>query len=233
MQIAASERVGPQRSFPFSMSRAGDVALSLFWTAQGLSSVRRAFLAAGEQDWLAATHVSIVAAILFLTATLFLLRGPAVARSGGIAPKVVAIVGTWAIIPLTALPLTWRPDWLLAGVTAGLIATYVFVFWALFTLRRSLSIFPEARDLVRHGPYELVRHPLYAAHIASYTLIALPRFGVAALVIAALGIAGEVLRARNEERVLGDAFADYAAYAAVTPRFMPRFGLGGLRRAQS
>ncbi len=233
MQIAASERVGPPRSLPFSMSRAGDVALFLFWTAQGLSSTRRAFLAAGQQDWLAAAHVSIVAAILFLTATLFLLRGPAVARGGGLAPKLVAIVGTWAIIPLTALPLTWRPDWLLAGVTGGLIATYVFVFWALFTLRRSLSIFPEARELIQHGPYGLVRHPLYAAHIASYTLIALPRLGVAALAIAAIGIAAEVLRARNEERVLGDAFANYAAYASVTPRFMPRLGFRDLRRLQS
>ena len=51
---------------------------------------------------------------------------------------------------------------------------------------------------------------------------ALPRFGHAALALAVLGIAGEVLRARNEERVLSNAFADYAAYAATTPRFLPR-----------
>ena len=55
-------------------------------------------------------------------------------------------------------------------------------------------------------------------------LIALPRFGPAALALAALGIAGEMLRARNEERVLSATFADYAAYAATTPRFLPRVG---------
>ena len=45
----------------------------------------------------------------------------------------------------------------------------------------------------------------------------------AALALAAIGIAGEVLRARNEERVLSVAFPAYAAYAEQTPRFVPRF----------
>ena len=66
------------------------------------------------------------------------------------------------------------------------------------------------------------RHPLYTAHIASYTLICLPRLGVAAVIIAAIGITGEILRARNEERVLSEAFTDYADYAATPPRFLPR-----------
>ena len=223
MEITTNaERRNSRLSLPFSANRAGDIALFLFWTTQGVASARRAIRAGERHDLLATTHLAIVAVILFVSAALFLLRRPAVARGRGLAPKLVAIVGTWSIIPLTALPLSWRPDWLLAGTTGGLIASYAFVLWALFTLRRSLSIFPEARQLVRHGPYALVRHPLYTAHIVSYMLIALPRFSLAALALAAIGITGEVLRARNEERVLGAAFPDYAAYAAATPRFLPR-----------
>jgi protein-S-isoprenylcysteine O-methyltransferase Ste14 len=103
-----------------------------------------------------------------------------------------------------------------------MIAAYLFVLWALLTLRRNFSILPESRNLVRHGPYALVRHPLYAAYILTYLLVALPRFGPAALALAALGIAGEMWRARNEERVLAASFPEYAAYAAATPRFVPK-----------
>ena len=202
--------------------RAGDVALFLFWAMQGGLVGRRAIRLAERHDLLATAHLAMVAAVLFASATLFLLRRPAVTRGGAIGPKVVALVGTWTIIPLAALPLTWRPDWLLAGSTGGLVAAYAFVLWALLTLRRNLSIFPEARHLVRHGPYGLVRHPLYSAHVVTYALIALPRFGAAALVLVAIGITGEVLRARNEENVLRAAFPDYDGYAAHTPRFIPR-----------
>jgi protein-S-isoprenylcysteine O-methyltransferase Ste14 len=214
--------VKPVRLPTISVARLGDLALFLIWSFQGTTCVVRAVHHGAASDWLAAAHVTTVAAIVYLSAVLFLLRGPAVRGDSRLAPRLVALVGTWSIIPLTALPLSWRPDWLLTSVTVGLIATYGFVFWALLTLRRNLSIFPEARNLVRHGPYALVRHPLYTAHIVSYALICLPRLSGAAVIIAAIGITGEILRARNEERVLSEAFTDYAAYSATTPRFLPR-----------
>lgn len=205
-----------------SVARLGDIALFLFWAVQGTATIVRAVRHAGSEDWLAAAHVSTVAIILLVSASLFLLRGRPVTGDMRLSARLVALVGTWSIIPLTALPLSWRPDWLLTSVTLGLIGAYAFVLWALLTLRRNLSIFPEARQLVRHGPYALVRHPLYLAHIVCYILICLPRLSVWAVLIAALGIAGELLRARNEERVLDRAFPDYAGYSAVTPRFVPR-----------
>jgi protein-S-isoprenylcysteine O-methyltransferase Ste14 len=214
--------VKPVRLPNISAARFGDVVLFLFWSAQGTGSLVRAVRHGRDADWLAAAHVATVATILFVSAALFLLRGPAAAGDMRPWPRLIALLGTWSIIPLTALPLTWRPDWLLTGATVAMIAVYGFVLWALLTLRRNLSIFPEARNLVRHGPYALVRHPLYAAHIVSYALICLPRLGIAAVIIAAAGITGEILRSRNEERVLGQAFPDYAGYAATTPRFLPR-----------
>ena len=223
--------VGVGSQFNGLWARKGDAALFLFWSFQGTLSMNRSVRLVRSGDSLAAIHVTTVAVILFVTAALFLLRGRPARSDNRAGSRLVALVGTWSIIPLTALPLTWRPDWLLSCVTIGLIAAYAFVLWSLLTLRRNLSIFPEARVLVRHGPYALVRHPLYSAHIACYVLICLPRLGAIAVVVAAIGIAGEVMRARNEERILGLTFPEYAGYAETTPRFLP--GLASVRGAQA
>jgi protein-S-isoprenylcysteine O-methyltransferase Ste14 len=228
--VHAASKVGTNLPANVLWSRVGDVALFLAWTGQGTLTATRAVRFARNGDALGAVHVSSVATILFVSAALFLVSGRSRQGASGVGPKLVALVGTWSIIALAALPMTWRPDWLLTAATAGLTAAYGFVLWALLTLRRNLSIFPEARQLVRHGPYGLVRHPLYAAHIACYVLIAMPRLGVAAVVIAVLGIAGEVMRARNEEQVLGAAFPEYAEYASATPRFVPRPTSRSVRR---
>ena len=218
-------KVGARRGLlarPLAAHRAGDVALFLVWAVFAAGQVTRMFDEARDGDLLATIHRGTVATVFCVNAVLFLLRGPAGSRGAGLQPRLIAFAGTWMILPLAWLPLTWRPDWLLLTTTVGLTGLYAFAIWALLTLRRNFSIFPEARRLVRHGPYALVRHPLYAIYIGAYVLVALPRFGPAALVLAALGIVGEMLRAQNEERVLRGAFPEYAAYAEVTPRFWPR-----------
>lgn len=217
----------------FNWARVGDVAMFAFWSVQGALTTTRAIQRFRNDDLLAGLHVSTVAVILFISAALFLLRGPAAKRSQGLWPKVVAAVGTWSIIGLTALPLTWRPDSILLVTTVGIVAAYGWVVWALLTLRRNLSIFPEARNLVRRGPYRLVRHPLYSAHIFCYVLIAVPRLSLWAVLIAVLGIAAEYKRALNEERLLSSVFPDYAEYARLTPRFLPRAPMLSRQNIQS
>jgi protein-S-isoprenylcysteine O-methyltransferase Ste14 len=213
------------RATTMPLSRSGDVALFLLWTAQAAANAKRAVHFARSGEVLSAVHVSTVVVIMLAMGSLFLIRGRPTGSASGIGAKFVALIGTWSIVALALLPLTWQPDWLLTGTTLGLIAAYAFVFWALLILRRSFSIFAEARQLVRHGPYRLVRHPLYLAHITCYVLICLPRISPAAVALAILGIGGDVLRARNEERTLSSAFPEYAAYAERTPRFVPRLRL--------
>ncbi len=96
----------------------------------------------------------------------------------------------------------------------------------MIALRRSFSVFPEARALVVRGPYGHVRHPLYSVYIVSYLLVALPRFGIPAILVASLGIAAQVMRSKREEEVLRSAFPEYDDYAARVPAFFPQ-----LRRA--
>ena len=124
---------------------------------------------------------------------------------------------------LILLPLTMTSNWVLTITTAGLAVTHIAVFWALLTLRRSFSVFPEARALVRTGPYAVVRHPLYAIYFAMYICFLVPRLGLWAILITLVGITCEVIRSRDEEAVLRTAFPEYEEYAAVTPRFCPGF----------
>jgi protein-S-isoprenylcysteine O-methyltransferase Ste14 len=223
MEVSArSVIVKPAVGRDLPLHRVGDVALFLIWIAFAVSGATGALGEVRDGHLLAATHQVMVAAVFLVNATLFLLRGPAVRRSNRLDQAAVALVGSWTIAPLSMLPFTWHPDWLLGLTSLGMIGAYAFVLWALFTLRRSFSIIPEARKLVRHGPYALVRHPLYAAYITTYVLIAVPRLGPWALLLVTVGIGAEVLRARNEERLLAASFIDYADYAATTPRFVPR-----------
>jgi protein-S-isoprenylcysteine O-methyltransferase Ste14 len=203
----------------------------MLWATFAALNLFHAVHQARQHHYLTSAYLLMVAIVLAFDAVLFILRGPAVARHAGLWPQLVAIVATWIVIPLTAMRLTWTPNWLLAATTCGLIALYGFVFWALLTLRRSFSITPEARKLVQRGPYALVRHPLYAAYIPLLILLGLPRFSFATVAIVAIGISGLVARTRYEEAVLRSVFSEYASYAAVTPRFFP--SLMGRRRSRS
>jgi protein-S-isoprenylcysteine O-methyltransferase Ste14 len=86
----------------------------------------------------------------------------------------------------------------------------------------------EATRLVRTGIYARMRHPLYT----SVMLLALGwallwQSGSSALAALAL-IPFFRAKAKREERWLRAAYAEYAEYEAVVPRFIPR-GWGRLR----
>ena len=217
----------PSQRLPLllSMSRWGDVGLASVWTLMSLAGVATTVRRAGEVGWLTTTHQAVSTMILILSAVLFAVRRPALSKSATWRSRFAAIVGTWMMPLLILLPLTRTAGAILTLSTIALIATQIIAFWALFTLRRSFSVFPEARALIRTGPYALVRHPLYAIYFAMYTMFLLPRLSILAVVITALGLACEIWRAHEEEAVLGAAFPEYSEYAATTPRFVPRLHL--------
>lgn len=222
MTPARATKTAPFSNSRLSLYRLGDFALAFAFAIFTAARVLAVVSSWQHGDHLEALNHASTGIFLAISALLFLWRGPAIARAGSLLPKVVALAGTWTVVPLIWQPIVWHADAVLLFSSVALLLVNLFVIWAVWTLRRSLSIFPEARQLVRRGPYGFVRHPLYAAHMLSYSLILLPRFAPLAILLAAVGIGCELWRARNEESVLRSAFPAYDAYAAATPRFVPR-----------
>jgi protein-S-isoprenylcysteine O-methyltransferase Ste14 len=84
-------------------------------------------------------------------------------------------------------------------------------------LGAAFSVKPEARHLVATGLYARTRHPIYLFGTGAFLLILLAMQGWPGLVIWAILIPIQVVRARREERVLAQAYgAEYGAYRAST-----------------
>jgi protein-S-isoprenylcysteine O-methyltransferase Ste14 len=102
---------------------------------------------------------------------------------------------------------------LLPDVITALVSTIAVcvVISGKFTLGRSFGLAPANRGVVARGPYQIVRHPIYAGYLISHLafLAAHPRpWNVAVLLIADTAL---VIRALYEERVLSHD-AQYRAY---------------------
>lgn len=202
-------------------SRAGDVGLCILLCLFATIQILNTFQAIREGVAVLAIHQALVCIASLIMAGLPLIRGHAVAKGEKWGPKIVAIVGSFIIIPIGLLPMTWQSNWILESSSVGLAIAEIWVIWSLVTLRRSFSIFPEARRLVTHGPYGIVRHPLYLSYFLIYVLVLVPRFSVWSLSLVALAIVAETSRSRNEERILRTTFPEYESYAQRVRAFVP------------
>jgi protein-S-isoprenylcysteine O-methyltransferase Ste14 len=106
-------------------------------------------------------------------------------------------------------------------VAAGL----VFMVWARRTLGRNWSgrvTLKENHELIRGGPYRLVRHPIYTGLLLALlgTAIAFAQWrDVIALGLITLAV---LRKMRVEERFMAESFpADYARYRAEVPALIP------------
>ncbi len=90
-------------------------------------------------------------------------------------------------------------------------------FLARWQLGAAFSVQPEARHLVATGLYARIRHPIYVFGTSAFLLVLLALQGWPGLVIWAILIPIQLLRAAREERVLAEAFgAEYEAYRRST-----------------
>jgi len=149
-------------------------------------------------------------------------------RAIGIALVVVqlALLAAVALLPWTD-PL-WQRDavvYALAGVLA--LAGLVVAVLGVLGLGRSLTANPvplDSSELVTGGLYGLVRHPIYSGLMLGALGVALAgatwwHLGVwLALVVLLMS------KARWEERMLVERYADYADYALRVGRFIPGIG---------
>jgi len=173
---------------------------------------------AGALRWIG---TALVAAFYAVIIWAYLRRGPARATSPSVTAHVAAITAT--LIPFT-FPLLNS-----ATVTTGrmLVANVLLVtgtswaVWSLLSLGRNLSVIAQAREVVEHGPYRWVRHPLYTGEIVSSLGLAITAGTTTAVAVWITLVALQVYRARSEEHVLLGALPTYAAYRTRTAALLP------------
>jgi protein-S-isoprenylcysteine O-methyltransferase Ste14 len=115
-----------------------------------------------------------------------------------------------------------------ALATAAVILSYAglaVALWARTSLGRNWSAIPELKqghELVTHGPYAVVRHPIYTGLLSMFAGIALlwdTPAGLLLLLVAAIGIQ---LKLSREEKLLAGEFPEqWPAYQARTKRVLP------------
>ena len=117
------------------------------------------------------------------------------------------------------IPLFWAGLALMAGGLA-------LRFWAIRVLARFFTVdvnIQEGHELIRSGPYRLLRHPSYTGSLMTFLGFGLALGNVwSLLVLLAPVIFAFVWRMRVEERVLAEAFpTQYSDYARQTKRLIP------------
>lgn len=152
--------------------------------------------------------------------------GPAV-RDVWIARSLVAgqfaLLGALVLVPARR---DWPvPRWLDVATALGVAAGLLTMAVGGTALGRGLTATPLPNRHARlrtGGLYRWVRHPIYTGLLLLAGSITVrsgsaPRAGVFLALLALITV-----KARWEEGHLTRRFADYPAYAAVTPRFVPR-----------
>jgi protein-S-isoprenylcysteine O-methyltransferase Ste14 len=208
-------------------------ALLLAWfglgLTHGLPALGQEILAARAQPDLPSVVDAVAhAASLLLAALWFVLvafRRAALATSTRCLPALSAVGGTFLGIGILMLPRQPLP-WQLHGLSALLMfAGTVFAIYAILHLGRSLSIMAAARKLVTHGPYKVIRHPLYLGEEVALAGLALQYLSPAAILLLVVQLGCQLRRIRYEEDILRGAFPDYENYCRQTPRLFPALRL--------
>lgn len=182
-----------------------------------------------------AAHVFAVLCIVWAVSQLWIGRrrsgDPAKTRDRGtLALLILAIAGGLA----AGLWLAWRDDGrvatgnapLLWAAMAPMVAGLLLRWWAVHTLARYFTVdiaIQPGQELIRRGPYRLLRHPSYTG-----ALLTVVGFGLAlgqmpaALAVIVPITAAFLWRIRVEERMLAEAFPEsWPDYARSTRRLIP------------
>lgn len=163
-------------------------------------------------------------AILYFTVT----RLPPRSSAAGLAPRIVAVTGTFIMSLLIVMP----PDAISAPMrifsTSIIMIGSVMSMYCLIQLGRSFSIMATSRELKTMGSYSIVRHPLYAAEVLMILGVVLAHGTAFAFGVGALWLVLQVRRAQYEESVLRETFPEYADYARRVPMLIPGLRLAWL-----
>jgi len=204
----------------------GRIALAAMFATAAINQtlgVVALFADYGEPRFLdLATRLASIAYVV-LVASLTIVRLKPIRNAEGFEPRLSALAGTFLSIALVAaLPLADIGTGLRVTALILMAAGWILSACVLLSLGRAFSVMAQARRLVTTGPYAIVRHPLYLCEEVMVLGVALMHLSIVAVLIVAAHWMFQLRRMTNEEKVLGAAFPECAAYAARTPKIIPR-----------
>lgn len=156
-----------------------------------------------------------------------------VRRRGGRPAEITVRASNWGLLlECAAIGLAWLGTarevaaWRMALLVLLTPAAIVFAWLAVLHLGKQLRIqagLYSDHELVRSGPYSLVRHPIYASLFGMMLATALLRASGLVLALAvALYVIGTEIRIRLEERLLESRFGpEFREYRARVPAYIP------------
>lgn len=163
----------------------------------------------------------------------YLLRAPKVQKRQSITvsgPSLAGLVLETAALLMVwifRVPRGWREDPVLlaAALVFGVMGD-VLMWTAITHLGRQFRIqagLYHDHQLVRSGPYAVLRHPLYAGLLAMTLATGLLQTPWPWLLAAlAVSVAGTEIRVRTEDRLLASRFgAEFAEYKKKVPAYVP------------
>jgi protein-S-isoprenylcysteine O-methyltransferase Ste14 len=168
-----------------------------------------------------ATRLASIAYVVLLVSVTVVRLKP-IRNAEGLEPRLSALAGTFLSVALVALPLADIGTGLRVTALILMATGWILSACVLLSLGRAFSVMAQARRLVTTGPYAIVRHPLYLCEEVMVLGVALMHLSIAAVLIVAAHWMFQLRRMTNEEKVLGAAFPECAAYAARTPKIIPR-----------
>jgi protein-S-isoprenylcysteine O-methyltransferase Ste14 len=161
-----------------------------------------------------------LAIFYMLLGLLIMTRAPAKAQAEGPLPRIAGIVGTYLPWTITFLGKT---DHALSNLlSAAFVLTGTIMM--LITVRhlgRSFSLVPQARSVVKTGPYRWIRHPLYLSEEIAIVGVVLRDLTPLTVTVLVVHIGIQVCRILYEEDLLRRTFPEYSAYEASRWRLIP------------
>ncbi len=189
--------------------------------------------------WIGAadTLVTLAVVLLGLARSLARPRGRAVGRANQMLrlPTYILIsigyFGLWYLL-WKPIPIALSPAVRIVALALGALLLFPglgLVLWGRLVLGKMYNVSSALgaqlyadQQLITHGPYAIVRNPMYVGIIAA-TLGGLLIYRTWSLVFA-LTFFGLVIRARREEQVLAAEFGQqWAEYCQQVPGWIPRF----------
>jgi protein-S-isoprenylcysteine O-methyltransferase Ste14 len=196
------------------------LVLAVFTAAHAVSVGARTVAHPSLHAWLHTAYAVLRAVVAGAFAVLTVGRAAPHRPSRSPLAFVACAAAMTAVVAFRDPPAHTPPGLILTGALIA-VASCLWLVFAISYLGRCFGVLPEARGLVTHGPYGIMRHPVYLGEFGACLGLLMAAPTVLNVVAFAVLAAGQTVRMRMEEQALTAAFSDYAGYAACVPRLIP------------